>query len=79
MLTFKYAVTGHTQGIGKGLFDRLSPDVIGFSKTNGYDISIPDSRRKIVKELLSNHCQVFINCTHHPFSQFQMFLDVVKA
>jgi hypothetical protein len=30
------AITGHTKGIGKCVFDRLSPNIIGFSKSTGY-------------------------------------------
>lgn len=76
--TLKYAVTGHTQGIGRGLFYRLSPNVLGFSKSTGYDISIPNIRRKIAKELTATKCDVFINCAHHHFSQSMMFIEVLK-
>jgi hypothetical protein len=30
----KIAITGHTQGIGKRLFERLSPNILGFSKSS---------------------------------------------
>lgn len=36
----KYAVTGHTLGIGKAIYEELSPNCIGFSKSTGYDIII---------------------------------------
>lgn len=55
----KYAITGHTNGIGKHLFDHLKPNVIGFSKTNGFDILNAKSREKII--LQSTDCDVFIN------------------
>ena len=55
----KYAITGHTQGIGKSLFHRLTPNCIGFSKSTGYDITDKDSRRDIIK--YSYDCDVFIN------------------
>ena len=37
----KIAITGHTSGIGKYLFNELSKehDVIGYSRTNMFDIS----------------------------------------
>jgi hypothetical protein len=72
----KYALTGHTQGIGKGLFERLSPNVIGFSKSTGYDITRPDDRRRIVAE--SAECDVFINNAHRPYSQTWIFIMLVN-
>ena len=48
----KYAITGHTQGVGKKAYERLSPDIIGFSRSTGYDINDPITRKKIV-DLLS--------------------------
>ena len=37
----KIAITGHTKGIGKAIAD-LYPNVIGFSRSKGYDISVLD-------------------------------------
>lgn len=55
----KIVITGHTNGIGKALYDELSKEheVRGFSKTNGYDISNPDHRQIIA---FSDY-DVFIN------------------
>ena len=72
----KYALTGHTQGIGKRLFERLSPNVIGFSKSTGYDITRPDDCRRIVAESLD--CDVFINNAHRPYSQTLIFINLIK-
>ena len=33
----KISITGHTKGLGKELTTRFD-DVVGFSKSNGYDI-----------------------------------------
>lgn len=55
----KYVVTGHTQGIGKSLFNRLSPSCIGFSKSTGYDITKKECRQEIIKQ--SKDCDIFIN------------------
>ncbi|NBO70596.1 MAG: hypothetical protein EBU66_07445 [Bacteroidetes bacterium] len=57
----KIAITGHTNGIGKAIYDDLitTNDVIGFSLTTGYDISSPEERKKIIEE--SMDCTVFIN------------------
>lgn len=73
----KYAITGHTQGIGKRAFDRLSPDIIGFSKSTGYDITNCRDRIRIIEE--SENCDVFINNATDNFGQVELFLDLFKA
>jgi hypothetical protein len=55
----KYAVTGHTQGIGKAIYEKLLPDCIGFSRSNGYDITNKKDRQRIIEESLE--CDIFIN------------------
>jgi hypothetical protein len=70
----KYAITGHTSGIGKKLFERLYPNAIGFSKTSGYDIHQKQDRERIIKE--SFDCDVFINNAPAGFSQTLLFLEL---
>ena len=56
-------ITGHTKGIGKCLHDDLiaeGHDVVGYSRSNGFDISNPKFRQFIVEE--SKQADVFINC-----------------
>jgi nucleoside-diphosphate-sugar epimerase len=55
----KILITGHTNGIGKALYDELSKEheVIGFSKSTGYDISNHTHRQIIA---FSDY-DVFIN------------------
>ena len=58
----KIAITGHTNGIGKAIYDALSEhtqNLTGFSLTTGYNISLPEDRTKIISE--SMNCSVFIN------------------
>lgn len=58
----KIAITGHTKGIGQGLytyFTNLGHTVEGFSRTNGYDLSSISARQKIVSK--STDFDVFIN------------------
>jgi len=58
----KVAITGHTKGLGKALkdcFESNGHDVIGFSRSNGYDISDSIARANIIAELAE--CDVFIN------------------
>ena len=46
----KVAITGHTKGLGKELYNRFD-DVKGFSSSNDYDISDTHGRAKIIFEL----------------------------
>ena len=57
----KIVITGHTSGIGKALFDVLSIDydVIGLSRSNGYDITTDLGRSKIIDAAYD--CDVFVN------------------
>jgi hypothetical protein len=73
----KYAITGHTNGIGKRLYERLTPNAVGFSLTSGYNINNLTDRLKILKEIPD--VDVFINNAYTGgFGQVQMFLDVFK-
>jgi hypothetical protein len=72
----KIAITGHTQGIGKRAYDRLCPNIIGFSRSNGYDITNPTDRERIIEE--SNHCDIFINNATTEFGQTLLFLELFK-
>ncbi len=65
----KIAITGHSKGIGKACFDNLSAnhDVVGFSRSNGYDISKTRIIDQIVNESLE--CDVFINNAYYSISQ----------
>jgi hypothetical protein len=73
----KYAITGHTQGIGKCVFERLNPNIIGFSKSTGYDITKLSDRTKIIKESID--CDVFINNATSEFGQTLLFLELFEA
>lgn len=58
----KYAITGHSRGIGKECFDLFTQDgheVVGFSRSNGYDIRDPQARKQIIEQSLD--ADVFIN------------------
>ena len=77
----KIAVIGHTQGLGKLVFENLQElgnDVIGFSKSLGYDISNAEDRQSIVEK--SKDCDVIINNAYN-FSawddaQMHMLMDL---
>lgn len=72
----KYAITGHTSGIGKTLFKILSPDCLGFSRSTGYDITEKENRLRIIKEV--DNCDIFINNANDEFGQIQMFIELFK-
>ena len=70
----KYAITGHSKNIGKFLYDKLSPNAIGFSRSNGYDINVSRDRKQIIKE--SDDCDVFINNAPAGFAQSELCLEL---
>lgn len=60
--SMKYVITGHKRGIGKGCYDLFTADgheVIGLSKTDGFDIRDPNIRKEIIEQSLD--ADVFIN------------------
>lgn len=72
----KYAITGHSQGIGKCLFEKMSPNVIGFSRSNGYDINSKEDRRRIIEQ--SKDCDIFINNAESNFAQTYLLIELFK-
>ena len=56
----KLAITGHTKGIGKAIAD-LYPNSLGFSRSNGYDISKPEDVKLIIETTIEMDCDVFVN------------------
>lgn len=66
----KVAITGHTSGIGKGLFDYFQKQncvVKGFSLDNGFDIAERENVDRIVE--LTWDCDLFINNAYHHYQQ----------
>ena len=63
----KIAITGHSRGIGKELFDIFKEDnqVEGFSRSNGYDIS---TQHQLISRSIKD-CDIFINNAWAGFSQ----------
>lgn len=72
----KVAITGHTQGLGKALFERFAVDykVAGFSRSNGYDI------RKIepIIGFVRNY-DIFINNACDRFSQVDLLYTLYSG
>ena len=72
----KVAITGHTRGFGNSLYEIFKShehDVLGFSRSNGFDISNNSIKEKIVDEVKG--FDVFINNAYHSQGQ----LDVLNA
>ena len=71
----KIGITGHTKALGKSIYDNLnkSHNVIGFSRTNGYDVQ---SSNKIIEKL--NDCDVFINNVYYQTTQSDLFLKLFE-
>jgi len=72
----KYAITGHTKGIGQGLCQRLGSNAIGFSRSTGYDINNKEDRKRIISQI--RDCDVFINNASSGFGQVSMLIDLFK-
>lgn len=73
----KIAITGHTQGIGlalKDLYQQQGHQVVGFSRSNGYDISDATARKKIIEQ--SSDCDIFFNNAHCDFSQCDLLFEL---
>lgn len=73
----KVAITGHTSGIGKSIYDYFleqNNDVLGFSRSNGYDISIKKNRTNICN--LSENFDIFVNSAYNNFDNSQELMLV---
>jgi NAD(P)-dependent dehydrogenase (short-subunit alcohol dehydrogenase family) len=78
----KVAITGHTRGIGLAIatyFQENGHEVLGFSKSTGYDISSSEIRDQIAE--LSNDCDIFVNnafVMDEENSQFEMLKVITR-
>jgi len=75
----KIALTGHTKGLGAEISKYFEPthSVLGFSRTNGYDIKSPADRRNILKA--SAEADVFINLVHNYYHQTDLLFEFFRA
>ncbi len=66
----KIAITGHSRGIGKELYDIFDVDhqVEGFSRSNGYNIS--EKHRLIARSV--KDCDVFVNNAWKGYYQLEL-------
>jgi hypothetical protein len=66
----KIIVTGHTKGLGKAFYEHyvnLGHDVIGFSRSNGFDVDDKDAVTKIINA--AKESNIFFNNVHSGLSQ----------
>lgn len=76
----KIVVTGHTKGLGQAIYYHyinLGHDVIGFSRTNGYDIEQAADFAKIVQA--AKTANLFFNNVHYKFSQVNFLYALQNA
>ena len=66
------AITGHTRGFGKYMFERL--DAIGLSKSNGYNIRNTEKIIEAIKD-----CNIFINNASDGFAQTEILYAVFDS
>jgi NADP-dependent 3-hydroxy acid dehydrogenase YdfG len=75
----KVAITGHLQGIGKALaevFQTNGHTVLGFSRSNGFNISEASNRLSIIRE--SQDVDIFINNAYHPTGQLDLLNEIIE-
>jgi hypothetical protein len=79
----KIGITGHTDGLGKSIYDllKINHNMVGMSRTNGYDVS---NTNQIIDNVLD--CDAFINNTYYKQSQtellsglFELWKDLDKT
>jgi nucleoside-diphosphate-sugar epimerase len=77
----KVAITGHSRGLGKALWDRFAEqddvELVGFSRSNGYNIALSNIQDKIVTE--SSDCDLFINNAYSGFAQTDILIKMTDA
>jgi len=70
----KIAITGHTKGIGKAIYEHFQPNIIGFSRSNNYDIT--KNMESIFRE--STDTEVFISNAHSAFTQTALLYRFIE-
>ena len=75
----RVVIIGHTSGIGAKFFDyycRAEAEVLGFSRSGGYDIGTDEARKRILLECVD--ADIFINNAFHPTGQLEMLKEIVE-
>jgi len=76
----KVAITGHTKGIGKAISDKFSSnncEIVGFSKSTGFDISKEQDRINIFN--MAKDADIFVNNAYDPEGQTNLLNKFITA
>lgn len=75
----KVSITGDTSGIGLALKEKFNvhDTVIGFSRSNGYDVRYNSNRKQIVSKSIDS--DIFINNAYHSDGQTLLLGDMLDA
>jgi hypothetical protein len=75
----KIAITGHSDGIGKAIYDLLKEhnQIDGYSIDSGYDIGEEKTRSEIIN--LSKDVDVFINNAYHSSGQVDLLKKLLDV
>lgn len=75
----KIAITGHSKGIGaefKSYYESQGHTILGFSRSNGYDLRNWDLMHKMLAEI--SDCDMLISCAKPDFVQTTLLYEVWK-
>ena len=75
----KISITGHTAGIGlalKTVFEKNGHTVVGFSRSNGYQIADEEARARILEE--SKDVDMFINNAYDHVGQYELLAGMIN-
>ncbi len=78
----KAIVTGHTSGIGKGIYDFLDEnfwEVEGFSKSTGWDINNRENIDWLAKYADDSDAELLVNNAYHPWYQTDLLYALFKS
>ena len=69
----KIALSGHTSGLGKSI-QKIFPDAMGFSRSNGFDLTLLENRRKMYDSIIEY--DIFINNAYLRFQQVNLLYEL---
>lgn len=73
------AITGHTSGIGRSLYNKFIDEehaVAGFSSRIGYNIGMDTARQSILEQVITSN--VFVNNAWHTTGQLAMLKEILN-
>lgn len=76
----KFALTGHTQGLGRALANAIElsgHSYIGFSRSNGFDLQKPSTIARILEQ--AQDSDVFINNAFHEWAQIDLLYALFES